>query len=65
MKHFIVVTISYILFPLAIQAQMETVMDMHHDDDTLEVKYMKEMLQGKWIPCSKYGEFNVSYKIYR
>ena len=65
MKHFIVVTISYILFPLAIQAQMETVMDIHHDDDTLEVKYTKEMLQGKWIPGSKYGEFNVSYKIYR
>ena len=65
MKHFIVVTISYILFPLTIQAQMRTVMDMHHADDTLEVKYTKEMLQGKWIPCSKYGEFNVSYKIYR
>ena len=47
MKHFIVVTISYILFPLAIQAQMETVMDMHHDDDTLDVKYTKEMLHGK------------------
>ena len=53
MKHFIVVTISYILFPLTIQAQMRTVMGMRHDDDTLAVKYTKEMLQGKlW-------EFNI------
>ena len=65
MKYIIVLFIVCTLFPLTMQAQMETVMDMHHDDDTLEVKYMKEMLQGKWIPCSKYGEFNVSYKIYR
>lgn len=47
MKHFIVVTIACILFPLAIQAQMGTVMDMHHADDTLNVKYTKKMLQGK------------------
>ena len=65
MKYIIVLFIVCTLFPLAIQAQMETVMDMHHADDTLDVKYTKDMLQGKWIPGSKYGEFNVSYKIYR
>ena len=47
MKHIIVLFIVCTLFPLTIQAQMETVMDMHHDDDTLDVKYTKEMLQGK------------------
>ena len=61
MKHFIVLFIACILFPLITYAQIS----MHHADDTLEVKYTKDMLQGKWIPCSKYGEFNVSYKIYR
>lgn len=57
MKHFIVVTISCILLPLAIQAQMGTVMDMHHDYDTLDVKYTKKMLQGKlW-------EFNIPEEV--
>ena len=43
MKHFIVLFIACILFPLITYAQIS----MHHADDTLEVKYTKDMLQGK------------------
>ena len=35
------------LFLLTIQMLTGTVMGMRHDDDTLAVKYTKEMLQGK------------------
>lgn len=53
MKHFIILFLACTLFPLTIQAQIRTVMSMHHDDDTLDVKYTKKMLQGKvW-------EFNI------
>ena len=65
MKYFIVLFIACTLFPVTMQAQRGNVMSMYYADDTLEVKYTKDMLQGKWIPGSKYGEFNVSYKIYR
>ena len=62
MKHFIVVTISCTLFPLAIQAQMETVMDMHHADDTLNIKYTKKMLQGKlWEFVGDVGSVSISF----
>ena len=47
MKHIIFIFIACILFPLTIQAQMRTVMYMRHADDNLDVKYTKDMLQGK------------------
>ena len=50
------------LFPLTMQAQMGTVMDMRHDDDTLDVKYTKDMLQGKlWELEIQEGVEGVSY----
>ena len=62
MKYIIVLFIACTLFPLTIQAQMETVMDMHHDDDTLDVKYTKEMLQGKlWELEIQEGVESVAY----
>mgnify|MGYP003468396404 CR=1 FL=1 len=62
MKHIIVLFIVCTLFPLTMQAQMETVMDMHHDDDTLDVKYTKKMLQGKlWVLEIQEGVEGVAY----
>ena len=62
MKYIIVLFIVCTLFPLTMQAQMETVMDMHHDDDTLDVKYTKEMLQGKlWEFVGDVGSVSISF----
>ena len=62
MKYILVLFIACTLFPLAIQAQMETVMDMHHADDTLNIKYTKKMLQGKlWEFVGDVGSVSISF----
>ena len=63
MKYILVLFIACTLFPLTIQAQMETVMDMHHDDDTLDIKYTREMLQGKlWEFVGDVGYASIEFK---
>ena len=47
MKYFIVLFIACTLFPVTMQAQRGNVMGMYYADDTLDVKYTKDILQGK------------------
>ena len=62
MKHFIVLLIAYTLFPLVIHAQRGNVMSMYYADNTLDVKYTKEMLQGKlWELEIQEGVEGVAY----
>ena len=50
MKHILPVIIACTLFPLSVMSQEEYCDPLTHVDDTLDVEYTKEMLQGKlWI----------------
>lgn len=48
MKHIITLLIVILFSPMTLWSQEIDYEDiMHHDDDTIDVKYTKEMLQGK------------------